>query len=69
MNEGPGLVADSGRSIRGKSLTRPRLFLPRSLGFFRVCQWRNTIRAARGPFKEWIWLSEYTGNQVVYSMS
>jgi hypothetical protein len=37
MNEGPGLVADSGRSIRGKSLVRPRLFPPRSLGFFRVC--------------------------------
>lgn len=63
MNEGPGLVADSGRSIRGKFLTRPRLFLPRSLGFFRVCQWRNTMRAARGPIKEWIWLSECTGNQ------
>jgi hypothetical protein len=63
MNEGPGLVADSGRSIRGKSLTRPRLVPPRSLGFFRVWQWRKTMRAARGPIKEWIWLSEYTGNQ------
>lgn len=63
MNEGPGLAADSGRSIRGKSLTRPRLFPPRNLGFFRVWQWRKTMRAARGPIEERIWLSEYTGNQ------